>query len=459
MSSTAALQILLSAKDEASAVLEQTSGKLGKLGGAAKGAFGIIGGAAGGAAVGILSDMARAAAADEVGMVALKTAVENTGVSWEDNSAAIEERIKKGQALAFSDDDVRASIAQLTTATGDAGKALDMQGLVMDIARGRNISLGAATDIAQKAALGQFGALKKIGIVLAEGSTATEALGALQERYAKQADNYGGTTQAALFKVNDAIGEWKESIGAATGPAMGFIAMLPGLSSGMMMAGGSIGGVSKALGIQRVGMALTIPVAGGLTIAMGPLILVAGAVAVAVGLLAIAWSNNLGDIQGKTEAVLGVVTGLWDTFSSFFRGLWEGLGGPVSAALAVITAPIRGLIELAQRAIGWLQNLGVARPSTNVSANHASGGNYLGGAGVDSYATGTSFVPQTGLALLHRGEAVVPASENRGRGRGGDVHIHFDGPVYGMTDFSDKVRWIVGDAFRRGEYRGMVPRD
>jgi hypothetical protein len=40
-----------------------------------------------------------------------------------------------------------------------------------------------------------------------------------------------------------------------------------------------------------------------------------------------------------------------------------------------------------------------------------------------SHAIGTDYVPRTGMALLHQGEAVIPAAENavggRNRGRGG----------------------------------------
>lgn len=41
-----------------------------------------------------------------------------------------------------------------------------------------------------------------------------------------------------------------------------------------------------------------------------------------------------------------------------------------------------------------------------------AGGVTATGWGVSSYATGTPYVPQTGMALLHKGEAVVPANEN-----------------------------------------------
>jgi hypothetical protein len=50
-----------------------------------------------------------------------------------------------------------------------------------------------------------------------------------------------------------------------------------------------------------------------------------------------------------------------------------------------------------------------------------------------SYATGTDFVPETGLYVLHRGEAVTPASENRGGGGGRPTEQTINLVVDGQT--------------------------
>jgi flagellar biosynthesis GTPase FlhF len=44
--------------------------------------------------------------------------------------------------------------------------------------------------------------------------------------------------------------------------------------------------------------------------------------------------------------------------------------------------------------------------------------------GLAAFAAGTDYVPRTGFALLHEGEAVTPASQNRGEG--GGLHVHFN---------------------------------
>lgn len=53
-----------------------------------------------------------------------------------------------------------------------------------------------------------------------------------------------------------------------------------------------------------------------------------------------------------------------------------------------------------------------------------------------AYATGTDYVPETGLALLHRGEAVIPANQNRGRG---NITMQFNGPLVRVDRMSSDM--------------------
>ena len=56
---------------------------------------------------------------------------------------------------------------------------------------------------------------------------------------------------------------------------------------------------------------------------------------------------------------------------------------------------------------------------------HGSGGGYVG------YEHGTDYVPRTGPAFLHEGEAVLTAKQNRERS-GGGVHVNLSGTYYGF---------------------------
>jgi Lambda phage tail tape-measure protein (Tape_meas_lam_C) len=53
--------------------------------------------------------------------------------------------------------------------------------------------------------------------------------------------------------------------------------------------------------------------------------------------------------------------------------------------------------------------------------------------GIGSFAVGSAYIPRTQLAVLHAGEAVIPASQNRPGRMGGNLslttHFHLSGPI------------------------------
>lgn len=61
----------------------------------------------------------------------------------------------------------------------------------------------------------------------------------------------------------------------------------------------------------------------------------------------------------------------------------------------------------------------------------------------------------------HGPEAVIPLDQmgtGFGGTGGGDLHLHFDGPVYGMLDFEDRVAEIIREGVRAGGFRGIIVR-
>ena len=308
-------------------------------------------GAAAGAIVtegaGALQEFARMAQEDEVGVARLQTAVEATGTSYETVGPSIEALIAKNQELAISDDQTRAALSTLTQTTGDVNKAMDLMSLTTDLARGKHLDLETAATIVGKVAEGNTGILTRYGITIDKNATSSEALALLQNRFAGQAEAYGNTSAAAVEKVRDKVSEWAEGIGYAIGPAGTFLTMLPGITSAVTLLGSGVGAVIPHLGGLKVALlADVIPSIGATIVALGPILIPLAAIAAAVALLALAWSNNWFDIQGKAQAVMDFITGAIRAFQEEgLGGLLRYLGNFVGNVMGAMQGVGRGIVE------------------------------------------------------------------------------------------------------------------
>jgi hypothetical protein len=188
-----------------------------------------------------LADAARAAAEEEVGIARLAQAVDNAGGSWERDGERIEDLITKRQRLSFSDDELRASLADLTIATGSVDEAMKRQALAMDLARAKNISLEAASKLMGRVTDENIKVFSRLGIQVEKGTTATELFAIVQGKTAGAAEAYANTTQGGIDRLSNAFDNLKEMVGGALGPLQGVIAMLPGLQSGFMLVTGTLG--------------------------------------------------------------------------------------------------------------------------------------------------------------------------------------------------------------------------
>jgi hypothetical protein len=205
----------------------------GPLGGAIGGLAGLGGGLATAGIVGglafdamrRLNDMlvqgVSSALAEEQSLKRLDAALEANVKGWDGNRDAIDEAVESRMDLGFSDDALRDSMVKLVVATRDEERALRLQNLAMDVARGRGIDLAAATDIVVKAQNGQVGALRRLGIQIDSNATSQEALNLLTERYAGQAEAFGETTVGKLTKANTAVEELQENVGNILLPMLG----------------------------------------------------------------------------------------------------------------------------------------------------------------------------------------------------------------------------------------------
>ncbi len=143
-------------------------------------------------------------------------------------------------------------------------------------------------------------------------------------------------------------------------------------------------------------------------------------------------------------------------------GLTTAVGG-IAAAFGVMnlagmkTALIVGGVVLALAALAAIIAVIIGRGAElrNTTASIANSVKGIGNSSnysVPSYDIGTPYVPQDTLAMVHKGEKIIPASQNKS---GGGVTIIFSGPVYGILDFEQRVKQIVRDAGAAGAFRGV----
>jgi len=191
-----------------------------------------------------LGDAVTAGRAEEANMQKLYTAIRANVRGWNENANAIEAYFSEVQnSLAFADTDLRSSMAALIAVTKDVKESMEVQAIAMDLARFKAIDLRTATDLLVRVYAGNFGTLSRYGIIVDKNATKTEALAAIQEQAAGQAETYGNTSQAAAEKASMAWGDVSEKIGMMlSGSADGFDSlslsvagvvdsMLPGASS------------------------------------------------------------------------------------------------------------------------------------------------------------------------------------------------------------------------------------
>lgn len=136
--------------------------------------------------------------------------LQTTGKSWDQYGAQIDAAdLKLSHVSGFTNQELLQSFTTLFRVTGNVSKSLTLNSLAADVARGRNISLTAASNALAKAQAGSFSALRRLNIVIPQGSTKLQALAFVTEKYAGQAAA-GATVSdkfhAALVNAQEIIG-------------------------------------------------------------------------------------------------------------------------------------------------------------------------------------------------------------------------------------------------------------
>lgn len=167
-------------------------------------------------------DIAAAAAEDEAAWAKMAQSVENTGASYDIAGEKISDYItEQMKTTSFGEDEQLEAIQKLTEMTGDYNDALDLMGLTQDMAAATGQDLASAATLVGRVAGGDTSLLKRYGITISEGATATEALAEMSGKYAGQAELMGQTALGSATRLTNSWGEVKDALGTALSPAIG----------------------------------------------------------------------------------------------------------------------------------------------------------------------------------------------------------------------------------------------
>lgn len=186
-------------------------------------------------------DAAKAAMEDEAASKLLERQLKATTGATEAQVKATEDFIlKQSLATGVSDGELRPALGKLVRATGDLTRSQELLALSQDIAIQTGKPLAAVTEAVGRAANGQYTALNKLDptmkALIKSGASTDEVFAKLGETFGGASAEYAKTYEGQLKRVNVALDESKETIGAALLPALGGLlefvngTVVPGLS-------------------------------------------------------------------------------------------------------------------------------------------------------------------------------------------------------------------------------------
>lgn len=170
------------------------------------------------AAAGAAVLFTKSAIADQKSQGQLVAVLKARKLATEANLKATEDLIVKGNALAFSGQEVRAGLATATQFTNKFTDAQKILTTAQDLARAKNISLEQATSIVGKAYAGNTKGLKAFGIETKKGVKGLEVLTAVNKKFGGSSKAYLETTEGQIALMGETLNGVADQIGYALIP-------------------------------------------------------------------------------------------------------------------------------------------------------------------------------------------------------------------------------------------------
>jgi hypothetical protein len=203
--------------DQADKAVETNSSKIGEFSAKIGKAFLVAGAAAAVYAGKLLVDGVKAAIEDEKANAKLATTLINVaGATQKTVDEVLAYSRATELATGVTEDELRPSLNRLAIATGNAQKAMELQGLALDVAAGSGKSLDAVTQALAKAYEGNTASLGRLGIGISAAELKTmsfeDITKRLSETFEGQADVAANTFEGRITRLRLAFEDVRDSL-------------------------------------------------------------------------------------------------------------------------------------------------------------------------------------------------------------------------------------------------------
>ena len=311
--------------------------------------------AAGAAITGALALSVKAAADEETGIIKLSQALKNVGINYDDVKDSLEANISATQQLtSIGDGEQREALQKLIEVTGDYQTSLDLLPLALDLATAKGMDAASASEIVGKVAAGNTSILSRYGIVLGEGATATEALGALQAKFGGQAEAYGQTMSGQMDLLKNNFGDLMENIGSQLLP------ILTDLFKQIQPIITSIGEWINNNPQLTKTIVLVVGAIGGLMLVVGPLLIALPALISGVAAFGAVMAVATGPVGLIILGIVALVAGAvalianWDKVKLFFAGFWSYLKEGFGKLTSILLFPFKVYFTALKTGVNFL---------------------------------------------------------------------------------------------------------
>ncbi len=425
---TSNLEVVITAKDEASAKLKDIEDISKKIG---------IGFAAAGTVIeGALTLTVKAAEDAQEKMSQFDNMLKNTAKG---SAPEITDALKKAAdatlKLGFDNEDAALSLAKFYSRTNDVTEAQKLNIVAMDLARQKNLDLSTATTLVNQVLSGNGRVLKQYGINLKEAGTPLEALNELHEKTKGSAEAFSKTFVGQQEIMKQSLQELEENIGGK---------LLPILSSLFQKLVPIIDGIKNWADAHpelTKNIVLITAVIGGLMLALAPLLIALPGIIAFFGLLSPTVLLVIGVLGGLILIIHNVME-IFDLFKNHSKEIWDGIKIIFKESIDAIVGWFQPFISLLDNiinkvkavgsAIGSVVGKSVSAVGSTLSNAYSSVANFVTGARAQggNVSNGSSYiVGENGAEVFTPGTSGYITSNNSIGGGNKNININISGAV------------------------------